>query len=408
MTKPLTIACVGLGGYAGSVCQQLEKASDAASPPVRLEAACEPDQQLHAEKIAALQQRGVRIYRTIDELLAKDSVQSVWLPVPIHLHRPFTEMSLAAGKAVMVEKPIAGSVQDVDAMIAARDAAGLPAAVGYQDMWCKENLWLKRQLRAGRIGKIKWASVVGCWPRNSKYFGRNQWAGALKRGNIWVLDSPANNALAHHVNLSLYLLGEADRESATPEVVHAELYRVNEIENYDTCSMVAEFANDVKLTVLLTHACEQVVGPVIRLVGTQGVAIVEPGIAIKIIDDKGEDCITPEPGSRAGVPEGFANFVRGIDDDRPTGTLESARAQTVLINAASEASPVSTIPDAYIQMVENDEGDTLRMIPGIQQVFTTLAESGESLHASGKVPWSISPGTAQAGSRYQTFTAPAS
>ena len=66
---------------------------------------------------------GVQTARTFEQLLELD-IDAVWLPLPIDLHRPFTETALAAGKAVMCEKPAAGSVDDVDAMIAARIARG--------------------------------------------------------------------------------------------------------------------------------------------------------------------------------------------------------------------------------------------------------------------------------------------
>src|SRR5205823_2302430 len=109
-------------------------------------------------------------------------------PVPIHLHRRFTELALAAGKVVLCEKPAAGTVQDVDAMIAARDRSGLPVAIAYQHMYDPGILELKRRLLASDLGKIRSATVMGCWPRDSVYFSRNGWAGRLQFEGEWVLD----------------------------------------------------------------------------------------------------------------------------------------------------------------------------------------------------------------------------
>ena len=58
---------------------------------------------------------------------------------------------VAAGKAVLCEKPLAGSLQDVDAMIRARDIAGKPVAVAYQHTYDPLIVKLKRQLLDGAI-----------------------------------------------------------------------------------------------------------------------------------------------------------------------------------------------------------------------------------------------------------------
>src|ERR1700753_1646656 len=88
--------------------------------PVKLVAVCDPFPQNHAERCEELREKGVAIFDSIDKLLATDC-EVVWLPLPIELHRPATQQALAARKKVLVEKPAAASVEDVDAMIAARD-----------------------------------------------------------------------------------------------------------------------------------------------------------------------------------------------------------------------------------------------------------------------------------------------
>lgn len=124
----------GLGGHAALIRQCIEK------NPLRPSRTCHPSgcmpsanlfQNQHAALISELKARDVEVYADIDELLDSD-IEAVWLPVPIDLQRPFTEKSLARDKAVMCEKPAAGCVEDLDAMIAARDRSGLPMAIGFQ------------------------------------------------------------------------------------------------------------------------------------------------------------------------------------------------------------------------------------------------------------------------------------
>src|SRR5579875_762677 len=192
--RPVAWGSVGLGGYAGAAYETLLEASETPSDAVRLVGVCEPDGHAHAASIAAARKRGVAVYERLDDLLAAP-IEAVWLPLPIHLHRPFAERALAAGKAVLCEKPAAGSVDDVDAMIAARDRAALPLVIGFQDIYEPTTLTLKRRLLDGAIGALQSATVLACWPRSDRYYARAAWAGHRAVEGTWVMDSPASNAL---------------------------------------------------------------------------------------------------------------------------------------------------------------------------------------------------------------------
>jgi predicted dehydrogenase len=117
----------------------------------------------------------------------------------------------------------------------------------------------------GELGSPREATVLACWPRNSSYYARTNWAGMMKRGGTWILDSPANNALAHQIHLTLFLLGPTQHAAATPISVEAELYRVNPIENYDTCSLRVTLDNGARVLVLFTHACATSINPEIEI-----------------------------------------------------------------------------------------------------------------------------------------------
>ena len=69
---------------------------------------------------------GIACYETVDELLADSSIDLVNVCLPTHLHREVSIAALRAGKHVLVEKPIALTLEDADAMMqAAADAKRL-------------------------------------------------------------------------------------------------------------------------------------------------------------------------------------------------------------------------------------------------------------------------------------------
>ncbi len=69
-------------------------------------------------------------YAEIDELLADESIDMVDICLPTHLHREVSIAALKAGKHVLVEKPLALTLKDADAMIAAAQKADRLLMVG--------------------------------------------------------------------------------------------------------------------------------------------------------------------------------------------------------------------------------------------------------------------------------------
>lgn len=358
--KRFRFGLVGLGGYAGSLCDVLETHFE-------LRAVCEPDQATHAAKIERLKSRGVRCLSDYHDLLTSD-VDGVVLPLPIDLHRTHTERACVAGKQVLCEKPAAGSVDDLDAMIAARDRANVKVAIGFQHIYDDLTIQQKRQILRGP--RPTHATVLACWPRDSAYYARNNWAGKLRHNGAWVLDSPANNALAHYINLALFLLGPAERTSAHPASVEAELYRANAIENYDTCAMRVRTDGDAELMIYLTHASANTIDPELSFSAN--------GQPIELVQR-----VSSIPDLRIAMFEKFASWCNG--DDAMVATLEIARSHLLVVNGASQCSPVHEVSREYRGMVQR-ENSTITTIMGIEAAFRACAER-RMLLSEAKLPW---------------------
>ena len=379
---PLRLGIAGLGGYARSILRLVLQRVDGPGPRIKLAAVCDPFPQQHSEVVADLEHRGVRVYDDYAAMLEHPELEAVWLPVPINLHVPFTRQALAAGKAVMLEKPVCGTLEDVDGLIEARDAAGLPVLVGFQDIYDRSTLRLKRHLLAEDLGPLQRSSLRCCWPRTQGYFTRNAWAGRVRHGEDWILDSPLNNAMAHFVNLVLFLLGPTEAESAVPVRIAAELYRAAEIENFDTASLRLEFADQPPFLANLTHAAATVQGPVIDLIGSRGRITRTPRDYHITVD--GQSQVHPvEAEGRQDVLECLVHGVRGQPTpDRAWATLEVARSHTLTVNAASQAAAVVAVPAEYRQTLELGDS-TVQAIPDIERIFERCAERDRMLHESG-------------------------
>jgi predicted dehydrogenase len=97
-------------------------------------------------------------YLDYREMLQDPAVDAVVVAVPNWLHREVTVESLAAGKHVLVEKPMASTVAECDAMIAAAEAAGKTLMVGHSQHFFPVNIEARRIFRSGGIGRIVMAT----------------------------------------------------------------------------------------------------------------------------------------------------------------------------------------------------------------------------------------------------------
>lgn len=110
-----------------------------------------------AEKAAGFQAfcPGLTVHSSYEALLADPSIEAVYIPLPNHMHVEWTLKALAAGKHVLTEKPIALHADEIDQIIAARDASGLLAAEAYMivhhPQWQRAKQWLE----AGEIGTLR-------------------------------------------------------------------------------------------------------------------------------------------------------------------------------------------------------------------------------------------------------------
>jgi predicted dehydrogenase len=395
---PVSIGTVGLRNFGNFVCRMLEKHSEGPEPAVRLTAVLQRNASQHADAVARLRGKGIKVVERYEDLLA-EPIEALWLPLPIHLHAGFTEQALAAGKAVMCEKPAAGSVDEVDRMIAAQRKYGLAVAIGYQDIFNPTTMQVKKLLLGGQIGQVRSITIHSAGPRGDTYYQRSAWVGRFQCDGGWVMDSIANNAHAHEINLALFLAGPSAQEAASPVSVQAELYRSNPIENFDTISMRLGLDTGADMLVVQTHGCEFFVDSVIviegdrgRILRTRDVVVVEEDDGRRARPARQSRVLRAPLDAREAMIRRFARAVRGMDDaDIALCTPRTSRGQVVAVNGASEATGIVDIPDRVKRIVKTSQGTTHAVI-GMEAMVTLCATRRTMMSESGLFDWTVAPG----------------
>jgi len=87
----------------------------------------------------------------LDESLARKDVDAVILATPTQMHASQSIAALKAGKHVQVEIPLADSLKDAEAVLAAQKASGKVAMVGHTRRFNPSHQWVRRRILAGEL-----------------------------------------------------------------------------------------------------------------------------------------------------------------------------------------------------------------------------------------------------------------
>ena len=285
---------------------------------------------------------------------------------PIQCHVPQSCTALEHGSHVLCDKPLGATVQEAAELVAARDRAARFAMIGYQWSYSTAIQALKRDILAGQFGAPKRFATICCWPRQLAYYQRNPWAGRLRDPDSgrWVLDSPANNAMAHFLHNLLYLAGPRTDRSARPVTVEAECSRAYDIESCDTATCRVVTDGGLEVLLYASHVTEAPVEPRFALEFETGLVTFDAsGGGIVARSASGAE-------KRYGAPDDSPQFKKlfdAIDAVRSGAPVvcgpEAAMAQTAAVNGLHEsAGRIPSLPESMIVVAH---GAAARCVPGL-------------------------------------------
>lgn len=129
----------------------------ASSPEINLACICDKNRQLLDERAAQFKVPSTTTdYR---ELLARDDIKAVSIVTPDFLHREVAVAAAEAGKHVLIEKPMATTVEDCQAIMDAADANGVYLMVDFHNRFNASFIALKNAIAAGQMGDPQMISL---------------------------------------------------------------------------------------------------------------------------------------------------------------------------------------------------------------------------------------------------------
>ena len=207
----MKVGVVGLG-FMGSTHLQ----AYGSVPNAEVAALCSDDEKKLAGDLSAIQGNldrpgqtmdfgNAARYRKFDDLLTDRDVEAVDLCVPSYLHANLTLKALAAGKHVLVEKPMALSGGECDAMIAASKKAGRVLMVAQVLRFWPDYAGAREKVRSGELGAVK----AALFRRKCAAPAWGKWLKDRDKSGGGVFD-----LLIHDFDYCLHLLGKPESITA--------------------------------------------------------------------------------------------------------------------------------------------------------------------------------------------------
>ncbi|MCE5327205.1 MAG: Gfo/Idh/MocA family oxidoreductase [Planctomycetaceae bacterium] len=146
------------------------------------------------------------------DVLATEGLEAVVIAAETNRHAELVELAAAAGKSIVLQKPMAITIEDADRIVAAVEKHGVPFTMAWQMRVDPQNLKIKEMMDSGVLGRI-------CMVRRRHGLATHAWGAGFETS--WHVDPAANRDIwaddsSHAIDFIYWLLG-------MPETVTAEI-----------------------------------------------------------------------------------------------------------------------------------------------------------------------------------------
>ena len=329
MQAPLQVAIVGCGMVSAMHVQAIR-----AQENTLLAGVYDHLPEMAAQKAVLYQ---TRCYPSYEDLLADPAVDAVAICTPSGLHAQQALQALDAGKHVLIEKPIALNLTASDRISEKESEKKLLVSVVSQLRFSQAVIETKKDLEAGRLGRIVSADLYMKYHRPQSYYDQTGWRGTFAMDGGGAL----MNQGIHGVDLLSYLLGPLHSITA-----HARTL-TRQIEVEDTLAAVVSFRSGALGVIQATTSVFPGFPRRLEINGDKGsIMIVEDTVMRRVIlgepemeeagpDSRHQGHNNPMQISAAGHIAQYKNFLAAIRKEAPllVDDQDGRRALEIIVKA---------------------------------------------------------------------------
>lgn len=308
------------------------------APKARLVAVCDLNEQLAHE--VAQKYGAAQVYTDYHKLLENPEIQAVSIATPDFAHREIAVAAAEAGKHILVEKPLATTVEDAEAIVNAARKAGVKLMVDFHNRVSPPFSGAKRSVQNGEIGK-----PVYIYARlsNTTFVATKMLPWASKSSALWFLAS-------HTTDMAHWLL--EDEPKRVYAVSRSGILQEMGVDTQDFHVAIVEFKGGAVVTLenawILPETEPMVFNLKFEVLGSKGSIYINTSDHRLVQKFTSEEASLPDvlgitfggdsPRLGGFVLEAIAQFVDAVADDAPVlATGEDGLLVTRVLSAISES-----------------------------------------------------------------------
>lgn len=252
--KTLRVAIIGCGKIAQVHAQTFINIEETELVAVQSRSAAK------AEDTAA--RFGAKPYNDIAEMIQRERVDIAVICTPHPAHKQAAITAMQNGAHVLVEKPLAVTLEDCDSMIDMANRTGLKLGMVSQRRFYPSCRRIKEAIDAGKLGTPMLGVVIMYGWRDEKYYGSDPWRGKWKEegGGVLVNQAP------HQLDLLQWYMGSEFEE------LYGVWQNINHpyIEVEDTAAAILRFKNGAMANIILSNATKPGIYGKVHIHGSNG------------------------------------------------------------------------------------------------------------------------------------------
>jgi predicted dehydrogenase len=270
-----------------------------------------PEKARRLAKQYGVPESSIYSYEQFDRIRENGGIDAVYIALPNGMHAEYTIRAARAGKHVLCEKPMATTVEDAQAMIAACKSARRKLMIGYRCQLEPTTLHAKQLIQSGQLGTIHSVESAN---------GFNTPAGEWRLNRKLAGGGPLMDVGIYSLNACRFLLGEEpSRVSAFSSVIDHD-GRFDQVE--ETIAWAMKFPSGTLATCSTSYGAD--LEGFYRIHGSKGVITVQPAFSYDGIHMVGEIGSQPvDDLNKASFPDEFIreadHFSRCVLEDREPG-----------------------------------------------------------------------------------------
>ncbi len=288
------------------------------------------------------------VYTDYRDLLARDDIAAVSIATPDFAHREIAVAAAAAGKHILVEKPLATTIEDGEAILQAVAAAGVKLMVDFHNRVNPAFVATRQATQNGELGELRY---IYARLSNTTFVPTQMLPWAGKSSALWFLAS-------HTCDMACWLL--EDRPKRVYAVSRSGLLQAQGIDTQDFHVAIIEFERGAVVTLenswILPETEPNVFNLKMEVLGSDGVMYINTSdnrtvekytrAAASLPDTLGFTLDAASARLSGFVLEAIARFVDAVVDDQPVLATGAEAALVTRVLTAIEESARSGQPVA--------------------------------------------------------------